>query len=79
MATKKKPTKYPNLMCVKSILTIIISVGFVALCFIHPQEYEDTMKTVIVSVITFYFSHQIGKSQHDTTDGKDDTNANDKR
>lgn len=53
--------KYPNLFCVKSILTIILSVGFTVLCFLYPETYSDTMKTIIVSVITFYFSHQIQK------------------
>lgn len=53
--------KYPNLFCVKSILTIILSTAFAGLCFLYPDTYSDTMKTVIVSVITFYFSHQIGK------------------
>jgi hypothetical protein len=53
--------KYPNLFCVKSILTIVLSVGFTILCFLYPETYSDTMKTIIVSVITFYFSHQIGK------------------
>lgn len=53
--------KYPNLFCVKSILTIVLSVGFTVLCFLYPETYSDTMKTIIVSVITFYFSHQIGK------------------
>lgn len=55
--------KYPNLFCVKSILTIILSITFAALCFLYPDKYEETMKTIIVSVITFYFSHQIGKSE----------------
>lgn len=55
--------KYPNLFCVKSILTIILSAAFAALCFLYPETYSDTMKTVIVSVITFYFSHQLGKKE----------------
>lgn len=54
--------KYPNLFCVKSILTIILSAGFTVLCFLYPETYSDTMKTIIVSVITFYFSHQIQKT-----------------
>ena len=53
--------KYSNILCVKSILTIVLSVAFAALCFIYPEDYTDTMKMVIVSVITFYFSHQIDK------------------
>lgn len=50
-----------NLLCVKSILTLTLSTAFAALCFIYPDDYEETMKTVIVAVITFYFSHQIEK------------------
>lgn len=53
--------KYSNILCVKSILTIVLSVAFAVLCFIYPEDYTDTMKMVIVSVITFYFSHQIDK------------------
>lgn len=60
-----------NLLCVKSIITIILCGAFSALCFIYPETYEETMKTVIVSVITFYFAHQIGKKTGgDTNDGK---------
>ena len=53
------------LLCVKSIITIILCLAFSVLCFIYPEPYEETMKTVIVSVITFYFAHQIGKSSHE--------------
>lgn len=77
MKKKQQQPKYPNLMCVKSILTIIISIGFVVLCFAYPETYSDTMKTVIVSVITFYFSHQIGKSHNTNTNGKGDNDAPD--
>ena len=58
-------SKCPNLFCVKSIVTILLTLAFVVLTFIHPDEYYDTMKTVFVTVITFYFSHQLGK----TTEG----------
>lgn len=53
--------KYSNILCVKSILTIVLSVAFAILCFIYPADFTDTMKMVIVSVITFYFSHQTDK------------------
>ena len=67
--------KYSNILCVKSILTIVLSVAFAILCFIYPADFTDTMKMVIVSVITFYFSHQTDKknsqipkeSSNDTT------------
>lgn len=55
--------KYSNLLCVKSIITIVLCAAFSALCFMYPDTYTDTMKTVIVSVITFYFTHQINKKE----------------
>ena len=55
--------KFNNLFCVKSIITIVMCVAFAVLCFIYPDVYTDTMKTVIVSVITFYFTHQINKKE----------------
>lgn len=58
-----------NLLCVKSIITIILCCAFAVLCFVYPKAYEETMKTVIVSVITFYFAHQLGKN---TTKGDGD-------
>lgn len=61
-----------NLLCVKSIITIILCLAFSILCFLFPETYEETMKTVIVSVITFYFAHQIDKKMGGT-------NENDKR
>lgn len=58
--------KYSNILCVKSILTIVLSVAFAVLCFIYPADFTDTMKMVIVSVITFYFSHQTDKKNAQT-------------
>lgn len=51
-----------NLMCVKSLLTLVLSLGFVALTFMYPDEYAETMKTVVTTVITFYFTHQLNKN-----------------
>lgn len=66
--------KYSNILCVKSILTIVLSVAFAVLCFIYPEDYTDTMKMVIVSVITFYFSHQIDKKNaQKTKEASDET------
>ena len=55
--------KFNNLVCVKSIITIVLCIAFSVLFFIYPDVYTDTMKTVIVSVITFYFTHQINKKE----------------
>ena len=59
--------KYSNILCVKSILTIVLSVAFSILCFLYPADFTDTMKMVIVSVITFYFSHQTDKKNSQIT------------
>ena len=59
--------KYSNILCVKSILTIVLSVAFAILCFLYPADFTDTMKMVIVSVITFYFSHQTDKKNSQIT------------
>ena len=63
MGTSSSKSNIPtNLLCVKSIITIVISIAFSILCFLYPDDYTDTMKMIIVSVITFYFSHQTDKS-----------------
>ena len=59
--------KYSNILCVKSILTIVLSVAFSILCFLYPADFTHTMKMVIVSVITFYFSHQTDKKNSQIT------------
>ena len=74
--TNKKVYVPKPLLCVKSIITIILCLAFSILCFIYPETYGETMKTVIVSVITFYFAHQIGKSSHEQT-SNDERNDND--
>ena len=68
--------KYSNILCVKSILTIVLSVAFAVLCFIYPADFTDTMKMVIVSVITFYFSHQTDKKNAQITkEGSNETTS----
>ena len=68
--------KYSNILCVKSILTIVLSVAFAILCFIYPADFTDTMKMVIVSVITFYFSHQTDKKNAQITkEGSNETTS----
>ena len=69
--------KYSNILCVKSILTIVLSVAFAILCFIYPADFTDTMKMVIVSVITFYFSQQTDKKNSQITkESSNDTISN---
>lgn len=52
-----------SILCVKSIMTIILTVALVALTFRDPQEYAETFKTCVAMVVTFYFSHQIEKKK----------------
>lgn len=71
MATSSSKSNIPNnLLCVKSIITIVISIAFSILCFLYPEDYTDTMKMIIVSVITFYFSHQTDKSNNKNKEGE---------
>lgn len=56
--------------CVKSIITILLCFVFCILIFVYPEPYTDTFKSIITTVITFYFAHQIDKH----TGGNGDAN-----
>lgn len=64
-----------NLLCVKSIITILLTAAFCALTFLYPETYEETMKTVITSVITFYFAHQMEKTRREADAGNKSDNT----
>lgn len=51
-----------NLLCVKSILTITVCVAFSILTFLDPKEFGETMKALVTTIATFYFSHQVDKN-----------------
>lgn len=50
-----------NLMCVKSIVTIILTGALVVAVFMFPDTYEETFKNAVTMVVTFYFAHQSDK------------------
>lgn len=52
-----------NLLCVKSIMTIILSIGLCVFTYLYPAEMLDTFKSCVTMVVTFYFTHQIEKSR----------------
>ena len=52
-----------NLLCVKSIMTIILSVGLCIFTYLYPGEMLDTFKSCVTMVVTFYFTHQLDKSR----------------
>lgn len=53
---------YRNLLCVKSIITIIIVIAASVLTFIFPEQMMDTFKSAVTMIITFYFAHQTDKT-----------------
>lgn len=47
-----------NLMCVKSLITILLVGTVCVLCFLDPPTYSETLKNCVTMVVTFYFAHQ---------------------
>lgn len=56
---------FQNLMCVKSVITILLISSLVALSFLYPREYAETLKSCVTMVVTFYFTHQSDKRKED--------------
>lgn len=52
---------FQNLMCVKSVITILLIGSLVVLSFIYPEAYVETLKSCVTMVVTFYFAHQSDK------------------
>lgn len=50
-----------SLLCVKSIVTILVTMALCGLTFVYPDVYAETFKTAVTMVVTFYFSHQSQK------------------
>lgn len=63
-----------GLLCVKSIMTIVLSVGLVYLTITNPETFGDTFKSCVTMVVTFYFTHQINKT---TEQKQQESEAND--
>lgn len=53
--------KYSNLFCVKSIITIMITLALIVLTIMYPDMYTETFKSAVTMVVTFYFAHQSEK------------------
>ena len=50
-----------NLVCVKSIMTILLTAMLCVMVYIRPDDYGDVFKNIVVMVATFYFSYQGNK------------------
>lgn len=58
-----------NVLCVKSIMTILITIMLCVMTYLYPESYSEVFKNVAIMVATFYFSHQISKSKGDVNNG----------
>ena len=50
-----------NLLCVKSIITVVLIATLATLAIMNPDEYKTTIENLTYIVVTFYFSHQSSK------------------
>lgn len=50
-----------SLLCVKSIMTIALTVMLCVMTYMYPDQYSETFKNCIVMIVTFYFAHQTAK------------------
>ena len=64
--------KFNNLLCVKSLLTIIFSIGAIILTCLYPAEMLNTFQTCLTMIITFYFAHQYDKKVKENNDNKNE-------
>ena len=66
-----------SLLCVKSIMTIALTVMLCVMVYRQPETYSETFRNCIIMVVTFYFAHQQekgGKSDEDTEQRKAEAN-----
>lgn len=60
-----------NLLCVKSIMTVILCIALVYLTIVYPEQYSDTFKSCVTMVVTFYFNYQQTKKQLERNDSNE--------
>ena len=44
-------------------MTILVTIALIILAFKYPVLYEETFKSAVTMIVTFYFSHQIEKRE----------------
>ena len=73
-----------NLVCVKSIMTILLTAMLCVMVYMRPDDYGDVFKNIVVMVATFYFSYQGQKVRKEidnvtgnNSDGGSNTGASD--
>lgn len=50
-----------NLLCVKSIMTIMLTAMLCVMVYLHPDTYEEVFKNCCIMIVTWYFSYQSKK------------------
>ena len=58
---KKFDIQRNSLLCVKSIMTIALTVMLCVMVYRQPETYSETFRNCIIMVVTFYFAHQTSK------------------
>lgn len=58
---KKIDIQRNSLLCVKSIMTIALTVMLCIMVYRQPETYSETFRNCIIMVVTFYFAHQTSK------------------
>lgn len=54
-----------NLLCVKSIMTIMLTAMLCVMVYLHPDTYEEVFKNCCIMIVTWYFSYQSKKVNND--------------
>lgn len=61
MGKRKIDIQRNSLLCVKSIMTIALTVMLCVMVYRQPETYSETFRNCIIMVVTFYFAHQTEK------------------
>lgn len=64
---KKIDIQRNSLLCVKSIMTIALTVMLCVMVYRQPETYSETFRNCIIMVVTFYFAHQTEKGGSNET------------
>lgn len=68
-----------NLLCVKSIMTVCLTVMLCVMVYMRPDDYGDVFKNIVVMVATFYFSYQAKKVDNNEKSNKDNVSDDSNR
>lgn len=55
--------RFNNLLCVKSIMTVSVTVTLCILTILYPDTYSEVFRNISVMIATFYFAHQTDKKE----------------